>query len=372
MKKTKLVAFYLPQFHAIPENDKAWGEGFTEWDNVKKGKKIRLNQYQPHVPLNNNYYSLLDLSTMQKQAELASNYGVDAFCFYHYYFKGGKKLLEKPIENWLNNSDINFEYCLSWANEPWSKRWDGSENEVIVEQDYGGKSEWKLHFEYLLPFFKDKRYLRDENGYPVFLIYKPKEIPQLTEMLDYWKTLAKSEEFGSIKFLMQFPQYDCKDIYYFDGIVEFEPANTLNKMFSNNSKKFTYCISHPLDTMFIIKHKLLNVLKNNNLVVFPYNMIVKNNLKNGMDEKTYPGVFTSWDNTARRGKNATVYLGSTPDKFQYFLTEKLKKSNKDLLFINAWNEWAEGAHLEPDEKYGYAYLEAVRNAKESAINYNSK
>ena len=230
--KIKMIAFYLPQFHSIPENDRAWGKGFTEWTNIKKAVPLFEGHNQPRIPLNENYYNLLDSKTQVWQSELALKYGVYGFCYYHYWFKNGKKLLEKPLENMLQNKDIKIPFCISWANENWSKRWDGGNQELIAEQDYGNEQDWEMHFEYLLNFFKDERYIT-LGGKPVFLIYKPGEIPCLSEMLNYFDLKAKENGLKGICFMIQNP------IYYFgydfrwdkfDYLINFEPFFTYDYM----------------------------------------------------------------------------------------------------------------------------------------------
>lgn len=367
--KEKVIAFYLPQYHAIPENDAAWGKGFTEWTNVKKAKPIYKGQYQPHVPLNQDYYNLLDVNVMKQQAQLAKKYGIFGFCYYHYYFKDGKKLLEKPLENMLSDKSVDIPFCLSWANEPWSKRWDGSENEIIMPQAYGDKEEWKEHFEYLLPFFKDERYIKDEEGRPIFLIYKPRQIPECENMLKYWNELAKKNNIPSIKFFVQHPDSEVIDgsiMEMFEGIVEFEPFYTLNSLMGTKKSKLKFVLKYPLYAVKLGVNKINNKIKKMDLRLYDYDMIVDASLKRKSDKRIYPGVFPAWDNTARKGKNAMCYYNSTPSKFRIYLEKRIKKNqqeyNKEFLFVNAWNEWGEGAHLEPDEKHGHAYLEAIRDS----------
>lgn len=364
----KTIAFYLPQFHAIPENDKAWGEGFTEWTNVKKAVPIYKGQYQPRVPLNNNYYNLLDSEVMQQQAEIAKKYNLYGFCYYHYYFKGGKKLLEKPLENMLNDKKINIPFCLSWANEPWTKRWDGGSSEVIVEQDYGVEDDWERHFQYLLPFFVDERYIKDKDGRCIFVIYKPDEIPRCEEMLILWNKLAEENGLKKIKFLVQFPTEDMVKgniSNLFEGTIEFEPAYTVMDMVGTRKKMIKFLIKNPIEGIKIIANKLKNQLRHTTGWHYTYDLIIKYSLSRKTRSNTYPGVFTDWDNTARRGQDAVYYKGSSPEKFKYYLEKRIEKNKqeyeKEFLFINAWNEWGEGAHLEPDERYEYQYLEALRD-----------
>ena len=211
----KILAMYLPQFHRTPENDKWWGEGFTEWTTVRKAKPLFLNHAQPHEP--QEYYNLLDKDVMIKQAELMHKYGVDGMCFYHYYFEDGIKILEKPAENLLKWKEINMPFCFYWANQSWVRTWsnlqdanvwvDTLDNDekregdgVLLRQAYGGREQWKKHFDYLLPFFKDSRYIR-KDGRPLFIIYKPEDIKDLAEMKDYWNELMEKEGLPHIFFI---------------------------------------------------------------------------------------------------------------------------------------------------------------------------
>ena len=223
----KIIAFYLPQFHTIPENDTWWGKGFTEWVNVKKAKPLFKGHDQPRIPLNNNYYDLNNPETLKWQANLAHQYGVDGFCFYHYWFKG-KLLLEKPAESLLKRENIALDYCFCWANEPWARTWDGRNRNVLMPQEYGGREEWKKHFDYLLPFFKDVRYIK-ENNKPMFVIYKSTLIEECRDMMDYWSELAVNNGFEGLFFVetlkKRFP--DQRELP-FSAKVEFEPYGALN------------------------------------------------------------------------------------------------------------------------------------------------
>jgi len=247
-QKIKPIAFYLPQFHAIPENDSAWGDGFTEWTNVKKARPLFEGHYQPRIPLNHNYYNLLDKDVLVEQSRIAQQYGVFGFCYYHYWFKNGKKLLEKPIEDMLHNKAVTIPYCLSWANENWTKKWDGGNKEIIVEQDYGGMDDWEKHFLYLLPYFQDDRYIL-LDGKPVFLIYKPNQIPCIQSMLRYFEKRAHDVGLKGICFIVQNGSvyYDINfDIGMFSYIIKFEP------FFSAVSKRKKY---------WFIKKRLFNLMR---------------------------------------------------------------------------------------------------------------
>lgn len=381
----KIIAFYLPQFHETPENNEWWGKGFTEWTNTKKAKPLFKAHYQPREPLNDNYYNLLDDGVKEWQVNLAKEYGIHGFCFYHYWFKNGKKLLEKPIEQYLENKDLDLPFCLSWANEPWTRRWDGSEHKVLMPQEYGDEKEWKEHFYYLLPFLKDERYIKLE-GKPVFIIYKPNIIPCMNDMIDCWQRLAQSNGLEGISFIYQHPEFhfiENKDDSKFEMGIEFEPLYSFarSRMGKNTKDKLNdlFKLYNQGTNLFLNRLKqIINGIMDRNLSnkfefrftvtdIRDYDSLVKTSISSSpLNKKAIPGVFTDWDNTARRGKNATLFVGGNPEKFKDYLSMQIKRAkevyNKDMIFINAWNEWAEGAYLEPDKKHGYAYLQAVKDA----------
>jgi len=372
MDKIKIIAFYLPQFHTFPENDKWWGKGFTEWTNTKKAKALYKGHYQPRIPKDEKYYNLLDDEVKMWQVKLAKEYGIYGFCYYHYWFKDGKKLMHQPLEQMLNNKNIDIPFCLSWANEPWSRRWDGSEEEIIMPQEYGNKEDWKKHFEYLLDYFKDDRYIKIDKK-PLFIIYKPEQIPNLNDMLQYWNELAKEEGIKEIIYAYQHPKFHYmkeKDDSMFSYGIQFEPAFSNQDMeynCSNKRKKLTYMCKNPSFFMRKIKNKIYRILKLERPNIYSYdktwNQILKSKPANN---KMIPGAFVDWDNTARRKSNGNVYKNSSPEKFGKYMDVLIKKTKeeykKDIIFINAWNEWAEGAYLEPDTKYGYSYLKELKKA----------
>ncbi|RRQ78488.1 glycoside hydrolase family 99-like domain-containing protein, partial [Enterococcus faecium] len=197
----RVIAFYLPQFHEIPENNEWWGEGFTEWTNVKTARPLYSGHYQPREPINDNYYDLLNDDVKEWQVSIAKKNGIYGFCFYHYWFDG-KMLLEKPVEQFLKNKNLDINFCLSWANEPWTKAWVSKNDSILIEQNYGNEENWEKHFDYLLPFFKDSRYICND-GKPLFVIYRPEQIGCLNEMLDYWQILAKKNGLAGIDFAYQ-------------------------------------------------------------------------------------------------------------------------------------------------------------------------
>ena len=232
----KIIAFYLPQFHNIPENDEWWGDGFTEWTNVKAATPIYEGHHQPKVPLNKNYYDLLNDDVKIWQANIAKENGIYGFCYYHYWFNG-KMLLEKPMEQMLKNPKIDIPFCVCWANEPWTKNWVNQEKVVLIPQKYGDKKEWKEHFDYFLPFFKDPRYMK-ENNCPIFIIYRPAVMSCVSEMMEYWKELAIQDGFNGLKLMCVTNDLyvDDTDTYKcFDNIIEWQPhtAKSAKRVSSN-------------------------------------------------------------------------------------------------------------------------------------------
>lgn len=368
MKDIKVMAFYLPQFHTIPENDQSYGKGFTEWTNVKKATPLFEGHIQPKVPLNNNYYNLLTPGVMKQQIEIAKQYGVYGFCYYHYWFAGGKKLLEKPLEAMLKDKTIDFPYCFCWANENWTRRWDGGNNEVIVEQDYGDMEDIINHVDYLIPFFEDKRYIK-EKGRPLLLIYKPELIINCGRYIRKLRDECFKRNYN-IKIGFQFPDAILFGDYqkYCDFYIEFEPT-FVQKLNLKNKRNLFQNVFHDfyMSSWFdICRNKIKRKRKPGILQKFDYDEAWETILNHEVtSNKAVAGAFVDWDNTPRKS-NGIVYIGATPKKFNYYFSKLIQKVSKEYgssyIFVNAWNEWGEGAYLEPDENYGYGYLEAIQEA----------
>lgn len=363
MDKIKAIAMYLPQFHRTPENDKWWGEGFTEWTAVRKGKPLYEGHNQPREPLNDNYYNLLDKSVLAWQAQIAKEYKVYGFCFYHYWFKDGRKTLEKPAENLLKWKDINMPFCFSWANEAWVRTWsniktandwmecteeDKKEDEdgrgILLEQKYGREPQWKEHFEYLLPFFKDERYITVE-GKPLFIIYKPALIPCLNQMLRFWKKLAHENGLPGLYILVT----NCESI---------QPWSMVDA-------RMTQEISYTTDIERAESGK--HRINMGNSVGISYDYVWQSCLKREypIDEKVFLGCCVDFDTTPRRKTTGITLLDVSVEKFAGYFKQFVKKSidrGNEYLFINAWNEWGEGMYLEPDKKNGFGYLNGIKEA----------
>ena len=372
MLKKKIIAVYYPQFHPIEENDKAWGQGFTDWNRVKLSKPQFDTHYQPREPMNDNYYNLTDPKIIENQVRLAQQYGIHGFCFYHYWFDG-KLLLEKPLELFLNNKSLNFSFCMSWANETWTKRWVGDAKSVIQMQTHIPDIDiWQTHFDYLLPFFKDERYILVDNK-PIFIIYQAGIINNLNEMMDFWQQLAQKSGFEGIYFISTKRHKNIPKVVKtkFDGIMKYQPQEAYNsnnfgersfisKLMTNMSFAFPESFRSKISK---IKDKAakLNRFDSQKL----WKSIITNAYKRvpGYKGVIYESAFVNWDNSPRYGNKANVFSFVTPNQFEHNLKELIKKMDEneaDFLFVNAWNEWAEGAYLEPDKKYEYQYLEALK------------
>lgn len=352
----KILAFYLPQYHVIPENNIWWGKGFTEWTNTKKSEKLFKGHNQPRIPLNDNYYNLLDDNVKKWQIDLAKKYGIYGFCYYHYWFNG-KQLLEKPMEQLLNNKKLDFPFCISWANEPWTRSWDGLTSEVIMPQEYSEEDNY-VHFEYLLPFFKDNRYIKIDNK-PLVLIYKLASMPNNgKELIQIWNKLAKTNGFDGIYFIetLNGVQKDPVDINT-DAALFFEPS---------------YTVHHDLSTFERISNRIKNLPKSiiygkKYFETLNYSLIWKKiiNRKSIPNKKTYKSFFVDWDNTARKGKKAMIFNSVSSKEFGRNLKKLITSYDEEFLFINAWNEWAEGTYLEPDSKNKYEFLQEMKNNLEN-------
>lgn len=368
----KVIAFYLPQFHEIPENNEWWGKGFTEWVNVKKAVPLFEGHVQPRVPLNNYYYDLTDREAQIWQANLAKKYGVYGFAYYHYWFNG-KLLLEKPAENMLYDTEVDIPFCFSWANEPWTNVWVSQTNsKVLLQQTYGGKEEWLAHFNYLLPFFKDKRYIKN-NGKPLFIIYRPDIIPNLNEMIDYFQEKAEEAGLPGIDFAYQHlaaAKEKMEDDSRFEYNIHFEPIYAEFQLEKNKYKllkEFKRRVADFFEHYTSINIRSLTTRRG--LKVYDYDTVWNNILnRKPYSLKCVPGVYVDWDNTPRKGINGKVHKGACPEKFKKYFYEQVKRTkdvyHQNMIFVYAWNEWAEGGYLEPDERFKYGYLEAIHDVLE--------
>lgn len=349
----KPIAFYLPQFHPIPENDAWWGEGFTEWTNVSKAYPNFEGHYQPHVPDELGYYDLRLPEVQKRQVELARKYGIYGFCFYYYWF-AGKRLLERPLEQYLADPELDLPFCLCWANENWTRRWDGAEHEILIGQIHN-EPEY-LHFiQDISPHFRDPRYIRID-GKPILLVYRINLLPEPYTAARIWREECRRVGIGEI-YLMAVQSFGITDPrpYGFDAAVEFPPSYLGAEAVSHKSLKIT----NP-----DFKGR-----------IFDYNAAARIMTERKADDYTlFKTVMLAWDNTARRQNEGHIFIHATPSNYKSWLKDIVTYTRRNLpkdrrfIFVNAWNEWAEGTHLEPDRRYGYGYLQATAEAIQESGN----
>lgn len=342
----RLIAFYLTQFHPTPENDLWWGKGFTEWTNVTKAQPLFQGHYQPHLPSDFGFYDLRVRETRREQIQVAKQYGIDGFC-YHYYWFSGKRILNLPLDDMLADQESNMPFCLCWANENWTRRWDAAEHEVLIAQQYLPEDD--LNFiKSLIPFFKDERYIK-VDGKPYLIVYRPQHLPDARKTVSVWREYCRSIGLGEIHLCAALTHGNIDyDQFGFDSGVEFPPHNLRDRNINDAIKFFGDFTGN----------------------VMQYATIARSYIDRSYETaRVFKSVFPSWDNTARTQNRALVVLNGTPENYEYWLSTTIDKvtqhaSNRDqLIFINAWNEWAEGCHLEPDRWFGHGFLEATANAK---------
>lgn len=353
-KKARVIAFYLPQYHPIPENDQWWGKGFTEWTNVGKAKSLFKGHYQPKVPADLGYYDLRLPEVREAQVELAKEAGIDGFCYYHYWFEEGKELMQRPFDEVVNSGKPDFPFCLCWANESWhAKFWnkDGSSNnKLLMEQKYLGKEDNEKHFYRLLSAFKDHRYLKID-GKPIFCIYKPLDFINIKDFMFQWNDLAKKENLAGIFFIGQtVKRLEIEDIF----ALNFDAVNLVRLYDKHQNQSYFNKI---------IRNIKCRIFKSP--FVYSYKKMIP--LLIGEEEKqanVYPTLIPNWDHTPRSSHGGFVLQGSNPDLFGKHIDSvleiiKSKEEKNRIIFLKSWNEWGEGNYMEPDLKYGKGYIKAL-------------
>ena len=353
----RTLAFHLPQFHPTPENNAWWGQGFTEWTNVTKAVPSFPGHYQPHLPADLGYYDLRLPEARQAQADLARQYGIGGFVYYHYWFTG-QRVLHRPVDDILALGQPDFPFCLCWANENWTRTWDGGSNQVLLEQHYSDADD-EAHFLHLLPFLADRRYLR-VAGKPMLLVYRTELLPDPARTADRWRTLALREGLGELFLARVESLAQDKDprAVGFDAAIEFAPDwRTVPRHPHGRRERLGARLGlYP-------QGRLTNT-------VLEYDDLVQRMLaKPATAYRRYRCATPGWDNTARRKQGATLFVNNTPQAYGRWLRELAtaerhsgRPPDEQLVFVNAWNEWAEGSHLEPDRRWGHAFLEATRDA----------
>jgi lipopolysaccharide biosynthesis protein len=367
---TKVIAFYLPQFHPIPENDLWWGQGFTEWTNVAKSKPRFRGHYQPHIPSDLGFYDLRLHETRVAQAELASLYGIGGFCYYHYWFNE-KMLLEKPFNEVRKSEDITLPFCLCWANENWTRRWDGLDRKILIAQEYESYDPY-AHIKWLEQAFSDDRYIKIE-GKPLMLIYRSEAIPNIKSVIETWRDYIVNSGYPGI-YLCAVNGAGCKLSLEelicngFDAIVDFQPnlefmKNTRWTRFLKSPKRMLSKITDIISSKLNL-HEFFPDLKTYGIIDYKY--FVKKSIERAeSNHKLFPCIFPSWDNSSRRTVGATIIQNDDTEIYGEWLEDSIKRvknypTDEKFVFVNAWNEWAEGCHLEPDLRNGHKFLEKTK------------
>lgn len=345
MNKPKIIAHYLPQYHPIPENDTWWGKGFTEWTNVAKAKPLYKGHIQPKLPADLGFYDLRLSETREEQAKLAKEAGIFGFCYWHYWFGDGKRLLEKPFDEVLELGKPDFPFCLGWANETWSGIWHGDDKKILIQQTYPSLQDEENHFNYLLSAFNDVRYIK-VNNQPLLYIYRPKDIPDVKNFIERWNQKAIKHGFDGIHFVAN---------GFYDGV------------FNDGFDAFVDQVPFAVAVKTTLKNRILRKFTKIPMVRMYQDFVASHHFERELKKNEYPSILPNWDNTPRSGVRGIVYHGSTPNLFKIHVKKVLKQvlespTPEKIVFLKSWNEWAEGNYLEPDQLYGKAYIKALREA----------
>lgn len=378
-KNARVIAFYLPQFHPVMENDKWWGKGFTEWTNVGKAKPLFKGHYQPRVPADLGYYDLRMPEVRESQAKMAREAGVEGFCYWHYWFGNGKRILERPFDEVLSSGKPDFPFCLGWANESWTnKSWKigtrKMEETVLLQQIYD-IDDYKRHFLTILPALKDSRYITVDNK-PLFLIYRPLDVPNIKLFMELWRDMAREAGLPGIHFVgvrqnMEHEVHSYRKTINGKRVIDLSSCKYgelldigFDAVNSRGYWRAEYCTRHVSDKfrrwIFRKMFNYFSVSKYSHKEINKYMYVEEDRWNN-----VYPTLFPNWDRSPRSGKKAFIYVGSTPELFREQLERALdlvknKDSEHKILFLQSWNEWAEGNYVEPDLKYGTGYLDALK------------
>lgn len=354
-KKARVIAFYLPQFHPVPENNEWWGPGFTEWHCVANAKPLYKGHHQPNIPADLGFYDLRVAETRKLQAEMAKEAGVEGFCYWHYWFGDGKRLLERPINEVLASGEPDFPFCFGWANHNWyQKLWDpsGSGDKLLIEQKYLGREDYEEHFmTTLLPAFKDKRYIQ-VDGKPLFVIYSIDNKEKIKEIIDIWRELALQNGLEGI---------------YFVAVQRGETKEEVKALGFDAMYRLQDYLKTYVNQPYLVKAwQFLNIKLLNTPRKIDYERLSDNLYTDQhYDEDTIPTIIPNYDHTPRSGSRGFVISGSTPDLFARQVSKALqflknKKEDKKILFLVSWNEWGEGNYMEPDRRFGKGYIKALR------------
>lgn len=351
MTTPRLIANYLPQYHPVPENDRFWGRGFTEWTNVSRAKPLFPGHYQPHIPADLGYYDLRVPETREQQAELACEAGIEGFCYWHYWFGAGRLILERPLREVVASGKPDFPFCVGWANESWTGVWHGSPGKTLVEQTYPGEKDIIDHFHYLLPAFADPRYLR-VDGKPLFLIFRPMQIPQLKRHLETWRELAEKAGLGGL-FLVAYEQDKWEPSSHGFDAATWAHQSILKWVHRDDAKRHARHKETGLPRDVYSFEEAIPWMHGERYPDFP------------LDESHFPSIVTGWDNSPRCGAAANILTDFTPDSFRKHVRLVLqrvraRRAERQIVFVKSWNEWAEGNYLEPEVRFGKEFLKVLR------------
>ncbi|GHU72398.1 glycosyl transferase [Spirochaetia bacterium] len=348
-KKPKIIAFYLPQFHPIPENDEWWGKGFTEWTNVGKARPLFPGHYQPRIPADLGYYDLRVPETREAQAQMAREAGIEGFCYWHYWFGNGKRLLERPFNEVLESGKPDFPFCLAWANESWKGIHHGLSNrKVLIEQLYPGIDDYTKHFYTVLPAFMDTRYITVDDK-PLFMIYKPLADTEVATFIKTWRELAKKNGLSGIYFVGQCMDRDKIELY---KKIDIDAINIVNH------GEF---LKHR-NLILRILYRIYRIITRSPYIV-SYKKAMRYFFDKNIDSRDniIPAIISGWDHTPRSGRYGIILNNYTPYLFQSHAQEVILNCSKtpNIIFLKSWNEWAEGNYLEPDLRWGKQYIEVL-------------
>jgi len=376
--KARVIAYYLPQFHPIPENDKAWGPGFTEWTNVAQAKPLFRGHYQPRIPADLGFYDLRLPEVREQQAVLAKESGIEGFCYWHYWFGNGKMLLQRPFEEVLHTGRPDFPFCLAWANHDWTtETWQSKGGtQMIAQQEYPGEADDISHFNYCLPAFQDHRYIRID-GKPLFAIYDPYHFPHISHFISLWRRLAAENGIGDIFFVAL-----CKPT----STIHRREDGTIERVMPNlksSAKVYNDLLALGFDALnpdgrplaeMTYQGKYMRLFLTTLQKYCPWLPPLRYNYAKVMPhyyanedswENIFPTIMPQWDRSPRSGAKDGIYIKATPENFQKHIEHALqiiqeKTKEHQILFLRSWNEWAEGNYVEPDLKFGHGFLEALK------------
>lgn len=366
----RVIAFYLPQFHPIAENDAWWGKGFTEWTNVAKARPLFSGHWQPRQPADLGYYDLRVPEVREQQADMARAAGIEGFCYWHYWFGNGRRILERPFQEVLESKHPDFPFSLAWANQSWSGIWHGSPKKILMEQVYPGEADEKAHFDLVLPAFRDPRYIK-VDGKPLFAMFDPADHPDPAGFIKHWRRLAEDAGLPGIYFVAMWNKGPNPRLDAFDAVTEYGPGDYLNKLpynfLARNIRRlrkgdFGAKINALVGTRFRQPQR------------YKYTDVIRTAFSGAVaqDRRFLPTVLPNWDNTPRSAYRGVIFDGSTPALFASYIRKAIaliskKPPAEQIIFVKAWNEWAEGNYIEPDTVFGHQYLEAMKEALETAV-----